>query len=98
MSILNLDHLYILVELTVKTFIPWFKSLVYLWFILLKNYNIDLVSSECTGRGVVLAIFLRFLSNIFKKQSRNLIFTPLLFCLNHNDLPTKRIFIKESAR
>ena len=33
--------------------------------------------------------FLRFLSNIFKKQSRNLCFTPLLFCMNHNDLPTK---------
>ena len=98
MSILNLDHLYILVELTVKTFIPWFKSLVYLWFILLKNYNIDLVSSKCTGWGVVLAIFLRFLSDIFKKQSRNLCFTPLLFCMNHNDLPTKWIFIKESAR
>jgi hypothetical protein len=89
MSILNLDHLYILVELTVKTFIPWFKSSVYLWFILLKNYNIDLVSSKCTGWGVVLAIFLRFLSDIFKKQSRNLCFTPLLFCMNHNDLPTK---------
>ena len=42
--------------------------------------------------------FLRFLSNIFKKQSRNLCFTPLLFCMNHNDLPTKWIFIKESAR
>ena len=42
--------------------------------------------------------FLRFLSNIFKKQSRNLCFTPLLFCINHNNLPTKRIFIKESAR
>ena len=65
------------------------KCHVYLWFILLKNYNIDLVSSECTGQGVVLAIFLRFLSNIFKKQSRNLCFTPLLFCMNHNDLPTK---------
>jgi hypothetical protein len=51
-----------------------------------------------TGRGVVLVIFLRFLSNIFKKQSRNLCFTPLLFCMNHNDLPTKWIFIKESAR
>jgi hypothetical protein len=33
--------------------------------------------------------FLRFLSNIFKKQSRNLCFTPLLFCMNHNDLPTE---------
>ena len=42
--------------------------------------------------------FLRFLSNIFKKQSRNLCFTPLLFCMNHNDLFTKWIFIKESAR
>ena len=42
--------------------------------------------------------FLRFLSNIFKKQSRNLCFTPLLFCMYHNDLPTKWIFIKESAR
>ena len=41
---------------------------------------------------------LRFLSNIFKKQSRNLCVTPLLFCMNHNDLPTKLIFIKESAR
>ena len=42
--------------------------------------------------------FLRFLSNIFKKQSRNLCFTPLSFCVNHNDLPTKGIFIKENAR
>ena len=51
----------------------------------------------CTGRGVVLAIFYVFLSNIFKKQSRNLCFTPLLFCMNHTDLLTKGIFIKESA-
>jgi len=42
--------------------------------------------------------FLRFLSNIFKKQARNLCFTSLLFCKTHNDLPTKWIFIKESAR
>ena len=42
--------------------------------------------------------FLRFLSNNFKKQSRNLCFTPLLACMSHNDLPTKWIFIKESAR
>ena len=33
--------------------------------------------------------FLRFLSNIFKKQARKLCFTPLLFCMTHNDLPTK---------
>ena len=39
-----------------------------------------------------------FLSNIFKKQSRNLCFTPLLFCMTHNALPTKWIFIKESVR
>jgi hypothetical protein len=39
-----------------------------------------------------------FLSNIFKKQARNLCFTPLLLCMTHNDLPTKWIFIKESAR
>jgi hypothetical protein len=32
---------------------------------------------------------LRFLSNVFKKQLRNLCFNPLLFCMNHNDLPTK---------
>ena len=42
--------------------------------------------------------FLRFLSNNFKKQSRNLCFTPLLFCMTHNALPTKWIFIKESVR
>ena len=40
--------------------------------------------------------YLRFLSNIFKKQSRNLCFTPLLFCKYHNDLPTKWNFIKDS--
>jgi hypothetical protein len=33
--------------------------------------------------------FLRFLSNIFKKHSRNLCFTPLIFCMNHKDLSTK---------
>ena len=38
--------------------------------------------------------FLRFLSNIFKKQTRNLCFTPLLFGMTQNDLPTKWIFIK----
>ena len=38
-----------------------------------------------------------FLSNIFKKQSRHLCFTPLLFCMIHNDLTTKWIFIKEST-
>jgi hypothetical protein len=42
--------------------------------------------------------FLWFLSNILKKQSRNLCFTPLLFSMNHNDLPTKWIFTNESAR
>ena len=42
--------------------------------------------------------FFTFLSNIFKKQSRNLCFTPLLLCMTHNDLPTKCIFIKENAR
>jgi hypothetical protein len=38
--------------------------------------------------------FLRFLSNIFKKQTRSLCFTPLLFGMTQNDLPTKWIFIK----
>jgi hypothetical protein len=42
--------------------------------------------------------FLRFYPIFFKKQARNHCFTPLLLCMTHNDLPTKWIFIKESAR
>jgi len=41
-----------------------------------------------TGQRVVLAIFLPFLSNIFMKQPRNLCYSPLLFCMTHNDLHT----------
>ena len=48
------------------------------------KYFTSLYWSESSSRH-----FLRFLSNIFKKQSRNLCFTSLLFCMNHNDLPTK---------
>jgi hypothetical protein len=55
-------------------------------------------SSGAYWSGSNSRLFLRFLSYIFKKQSRNLCFTPLLFCMKHNDLPTKWIFIKESAR
>jgi hypothetical protein len=55
-------------------------------------------SSGAYWSGSNSRLFLRFLSYIFKKQSRNLCFTPLLFCKKHNDLPTKWIFIKESAR
>jgi hypothetical protein len=57
------------------------------------KYFTSLYWSESSSRH-----FLRFLSNIFKKQSRNLCFTSLLFCMNHNDLPTKWIFIKKSTR
>ena len=42
--------------------------------------------------------FLRFLSNIFKKQARNLCFTPLLFCMTHNEIYLRnKSYLKSTA-
>ena len=52
-----------------------------------------------TGWGVVLAIFYVFYPIFLRSSQETFVSpdTPLLFCINHNDLPTKWIFIKESA-
>jgi hypothetical protein len=77
----------------------WFKN-VYIWsaFVLCMMSGQLISNFVRYWTGSSSRHFLRFLSNIFKKQSRNFCFTPLLFCMNHNDLPTNWIFIKESAR
>jgi hypothetical protein len=42
--------------------------------------------------------FLRFSSNIFKKQARNLCFTPLLFCMTHNEIYLRnKSYLKSTA-
>jgi hypothetical protein len=68
----------------VNALTDWFTDMVDIYI-----YNLFIYWSASSAR--------HFLSNIFKKQARNLCFTPLLFCMTHNDLLTKWIFIKESA-
>ena len=49
-------------------------------------------------RILVLTIFYVFYPIFLRSSRETFCFIPLLFCMNHNDLPTKWIFIKESAR
>jgi hypothetical protein len=41
-----------------------------------------------TGQEVVLAIFYVFYPIFLRSSRETFVFTPLLFCMNHNDLPT----------
>ena len=74
-------------------------------FCLKKNLTIEninllgkphMIHVQCTGQRVVLSIFYVFLSIIFKKQARNHVYTPLLFCMTHNGFyPILTIFHNE---
>jgi hypothetical protein len=76
-------------ELTLKewqhpfVFVSVIKEIFLKWLVLSKVIS-------CTGQRVILANFYVFIQYFC--------FTPLLLCMTHNDLPTKWIFIKESAR
>ena len=64
-------------ELTLKewqhpfVFISIIKEIFFKWLVLISKVI------SCTGQRVILAIF-TFLSNIFKKQARNLCFHPII--------------------